>query len=78
MTIIALLRHSLANLQRRSAKLAQHKTRSTSETSYGFWSTLIAARLQEAELLVNGYIQQPDNTSAGESVRRLNGWAFHR
>lgn len=78
MTIIALLGHSLANLRRKSAKLEQQKALPSTERSYGFWTTLVAARLQEAEVLVSGYVQRPDNAAAGEPIRQLNGWVFHR
>jgi hypothetical protein len=78
LTIIALLRHSLANLHRKSAQIQQQKALRSSEVSYGFWSTLIAARLQEAELLAGGYVPQPDNAAAGEPVRQFKGWAYHR
>ncbi|KLK91671.1 hypothetical protein AA309_18965 [Microvirga vignae] len=78
MTIIALLGHSLANLRRKSANLEQQKVLPSSERSYGFWTTLIAARMQEADLLASGYIQRPDDATAGEPVRQLNGWVFHR
>jgi hypothetical protein len=78
LTIIALLHHSLANLRLKAAKLQQQNARLSSERSYGFWSTLTAARLQEAELLVNGYVPQPDNAAAGEPIRQFNGWAHHR
>ena len=78
MTIIALLGHSLANLQRKSAKLEQQKTLSPSERSYGFWTALVTARLQEAELLISGYAQCPDNAAAGEPLCQLEGWVFHR
>lgn len=78
MTIIALLHHSLANLRLKAPKLQQKNARLSGERSYGFWSKLTAARLQEAELLVNGYIPQPDNAAAGEPIRQLNGWAHHR
>jgi hypothetical protein len=78
LTIIALLGHSLANLQRRSASLVRQKALPSRETSYGFWTPLIAARLQEAELLISGYVQHPDSAAAGEPVRQLKGWMFHR
>jgi hypothetical protein len=78
LTIIALLGHSLANLRRKSAQLAQRKAHSRRNRSYGFWAPLVAARLQEAELLVSGYVQRPDSAAAGEPVRQLKGWAFHR
>jgi hypothetical protein len=78
LTIIALLRHSLANLHRKSAKVQQQKALRSSERSYGFWSTLIAARLQEAELLASGYVPQLDKAAAGEPVRQFNGWTYHR
>ncbi|WP_457090490.1 hypothetical protein [Microvirga sp. P5_D2] len=78
MTIIALLGHSLANLQRKSAKLARQKALSRRNRSYGFWTPLIAARLQQAELLVSGYLQRPDSTPDGETDRQLKGWVFHR
>jgi hypothetical protein len=78
LTIIALLGHSLANLQRRSTSLVRQKALPFSERSYGFWTPLIAARLQEAELLINGYVRRPDSAAAGEPVRQLKGWTFHR
>ena len=78
MTIIALLHHSLANLRRKSAQLQQQKALRSSERSYGFWTTLFAARLQEAELIASRYIPRPDNAAAGEPVRQFNGWTHHR
>jgi hypothetical protein len=78
LTIIALLGHSLANLKRKSAKLEQQKAHPRRNGSYGFWTALFAARLQEAELLVSGYGQCPDSAAAGEPVRQLKGWVFHR
>lgn len=78
MTIIALLGHSLANLQRKSAKLEQQKALPSKKRIYGLWATLVTARLQEAEVLVSGYVQRPDNAAAGEPIRQLNGWVFHR
>jgi hypothetical protein len=78
LTIIALLGHSLANLQRRSASLVQQKALSSRERSYGFWTPLIAARLQEAEVLISGYVQYSDNAAARDLDRRLKGWVFHR
>jgi len=78
LTIIALLGHSLANLRRKSAKLEQQKTLPRRNGGYGFWTALIAARLQEAELLASGYIQRPDSAAAGEPIRQFNGWVFHR
>lgn len=78
MTIIALLRHSLANLRRRSAKLERQKALYSSERSRGFSTTLIAARLQEAEFLVSGYIQRLDNTAGEDLDHQLKGWTFHR
>ena len=78
MTIIALLRYSLANLRRKSAQLQQQKALRSSERSYGLWTTLFAARLQEAELITSRYIPRPDNAAAGEPVRHLKGWVFHR
>jgi hypothetical protein len=78
LTIIALLGHSLANLQRKSAKLEQQKAVACRNRRYGLWTTLIAARLQEAELLVSGYVPHLDSAAAGEPVRQLNGWVFHR
>lgn len=78
MTIIALLRHSLANLRRKSAKLEQQNALRSSERGYGLWTTLVAARLQEAELIASRYIPRPDNAAAGEPIRQFNGWAHHR
>lgn len=78
MTIIALLSHSLANLRRNSFKLEQQKALPSRERSYGFWTSLIAARLQEAELLASGYVQHLDKAAAGEPVRQFNGWVYHR
>jgi hypothetical protein len=78
LTIIALLRHSLANLHRNFAQIQQQKTLRSSERSYGFCSTLIAARLQEAELLAAGYVPEPNNAAAGEPARQFKGWAYHR
>jgi hypothetical protein len=78
LTIIALLGYSLVNLQRKSAELAQRKALSRRNRSYGFWTPLIATRLQEAELLVSGYVQRPDITAAGEPIRQLKDWVFHR
>ncbi len=78
MTIIALLSHSLVNLRRKSAHLEQQRALPFKKRSYGFWMPLIAARLKEAELLISGYVQCPDNAAAGEPVRQLNEWVFHR
>jgi hypothetical protein len=78
LTIIALLRYSLANLRRKAAQLQQQKAHRSSERSYGLWTTLFAARLQEAELITSGYMPRPDNAAAGEPVRHLKGWVFHR
>jgi hypothetical protein len=78
LTIIALLAHSLANLRRKSAKLEQQKALPRRHRSYGFWTSLVAARLREAELLVGGYVPRPDEAAAGEPVRQLRGWVFHR
>jgi hypothetical protein len=78
LTIIALLGHSLANLRRNSAKIKQQKALPFSGRSYGIWTTLIAARLQEAELLASGYVPRLDNAAAGEPVRQFRGWAYHR
>jgi hypothetical protein len=78
LTIIALLRHSLANLHRKSVQLQQQKALRSSERSYGFWTTLIAARLQEAELIASRYIPRLDNAAAGEPVRQFKDWAQHR
>jgi hypothetical protein len=78
LTIIALIRQSLANLRRKSAKLEGQKALSSSERSYGFLTTLLAARMQEAELLVSGYIQRPGNTAVEGLDRQLKGWTFHR
>lgn len=78
MTIIALLRHSLANLHRKSAQLQQQKALRPSERSYGFWTTLFAARLQEAELITSRYITRPDNAAGGEPVGQFKDWAQHR
>jgi hypothetical protein len=78
LTIIALLRYSLANVRRKSAQLKQQKALRSSERSYGFWTTLIAARLQEAELIASRYIPSPDNAAAGEPIRQFKGWAHHR
>jgi hypothetical protein len=78
LTIIALLRHSLSNLHRKSAQIQQQKTLRSSERSYGFWSTLIEARLQEAELLAGGYVPEPNNAAAGEPIRQFKGWTYHR
>jgi hypothetical protein len=78
LTIIALLGHSLANLQSKLAKLEQQKALSRRNKSYGFWTPLIATRLQEAELLVIGYSQGPDSTAVGEPIRQFKGWVFHR
>ncbi|MBM6580784.1 hypothetical protein ILT44_11375 [Microvirga sp. BT689] len=77
MTIIALLGHSLANLQRKSAKLEQQKALPRRNRSYGFWANLLEVRLQEAELLISGYVPHPDSAAAGEPVRQFKGWAFH-
>jgi hypothetical protein len=78
LTIIALLGHSLANLQRKSASLVRQKTLPAKERIYGLWTPLIEARLQEAELLVGGYVQRPNSTNAGDIGRQLKGWVFHR
>jgi hypothetical protein len=78
LTIIALLRHSLANVRRKSAQLQQQKALRSSERSYGFWTTLVSARLQEAELIASRYIPCLDNAAAGEPIRQLKGWAHHR
>jgi hypothetical protein len=76
--MIALLGHSLANLRRKTAALALEKALPHRERSYGPWNALVAARLQEAELLVNAYIQRPDAATAGDPDHQLGGWAFHR
>jgi hypothetical protein len=78
LTIIALLGQSLANIQRKSASLVRQKALPSRERSYGFWTPLIAARLQEAEVLISGYVQYSDNVAAGDFDRRLKGWVFHR
>ncbi|QRM31318.1 hypothetical protein [Microvirga sp. VF16] len=78
MTIIALLGHSLANLRRKSARLTQQKALSRRNGTYGFWTPLIAARLEEAESLVSGYVPRPDSAAADEPIPQLKGWVFHR
>lgn len=78
MTIIALLRHSLANVRRKSAQLQQQKALRASGRSYGFWATLVAARLQEAELIASRYILRLDNTAAGDPASHFKGWTQHR
>ncbi len=78
MTIIALLGHSLANLRHKSASLKQQKDLPSRQRSYGSWATLIAARMEEAELLASVYVPRSDNTTIGEPVRQPNGWVFHR
>jgi hypothetical protein len=78
LTIIALLGHSLANLQRKSAGLVRQKALPPKERSYGVWTGLIAARLHEAELLIGGYVQRPDNAAADDIDRQLKGWVSHR
>jgi hypothetical protein len=78
LTINSLLHHSLANLQRKSASLVQQKARPSQERSYGFWAVLIAARLQEAELLISGYVRGLGNTATGDADSLSGGWAFHR
>jgi hypothetical protein len=78
LTIIALLRHSLANVRRKSAQLQQQKALRSSGRSYGFWATLVAARLQEAELIASRYILRLDNAAAGDPARHFKGWTQHR
>jgi hypothetical protein len=78
LTIIALLGHSLANLRRKSAKLARQKALSRHNGSYGFWTPLVAARLEEAEAVVSGYVPRLDGAAAGEPIRQLDGWTHHR
>ncbi|MBQ0822220.1 hypothetical protein HPT29_022675 [Microvirga terrae] len=78
MTIIALLRHSLANLRLKSIQFQQQKALRSRERSYGFWTTLVAARLQEAELIASRYIPRLDNAAAGEPIPHFKGWTQHR
>ncbi len=78
MTIIALLGHSLANLRNQSSQLTRQEVRSPRNRSYGFWTPLIAARLSEAEALVSGYVPRLNSEAAGEPIRQLKGWMFHR
>ena len=78
LTIMSLLNHSLVVLQRRSAALARQTALPLRERSYGFGTTLVAARLQEAELLISGYTRPLSNDPAGDLSRRLDGWQFHR
>jgi hypothetical protein len=78
LTVIALLGHSLANLQRKSASLVRQKALPPRKRSYGFWTTLMAARLQEAELLISEYVRRPDDAAAQDLDRQLKGWVFHR
>ena len=75
---MSLLNHSLAVLQRRSAALVGQTALPLRERSYGFGTTLVAARLQEAELLISGYSRPLGNDPAGDLSRRLEGWQFHR
>ena len=42
-----------------------------------FWTPLIVARLQEAELQISGLVQPP-GIVAGELDHQLKAWAFHR
>ena len=78
MTIIALLKHSLANLRRTSTQLSQRENHSHISGGYGLWTPLVAARTAEADVLVSGYVPRPDIAAAGEPVRQHRNWAFHR
>ena len=78
LTIMSLLNHSLSVLQQRSAALVGQTAFPLKERSYSYGTPLVAARLQEAELLISGYTRPLGNDPAGDPSRRLEGWQFHR
>ena len=78
MTIMSLLNHSLANLQRKLVSMAQQKASLPQGGKLRLLNHLVAARLQEAELLVVGYLQRTENAAASDPGRQINGWRFHR
>ena len=78
MTVNSLLTYSLANLRSRSASLSHQQVATNRESDFGLSRTLLAARVQNAELVVSRYLNRPGYTAADNTGHQLEGWVFHR
>jgi hypothetical protein len=72
------LGQSLTNLQNSCAALAVSKFLPAGQGSHGLTTALVMARLREAEVLVDSYMQSPRGAAVADQDDLFKHWRFHR